>query len=269
MAAELLPTVAEQHIDSMIERFTFKRGRSCRISPLVQLDDALVICPPLITPRAIDGLVLRSTAYKPDRYGPVGHRQGSRAVRWRDWLSQIPGVLVADRVRVLHRDGRSAGDLDVVAVDPERRRGICLEIKWPIDAVELTDAIKTEKLVESAVLQADRLRSQLASAEAVARLPHGWPEFHEIDWTWAVGTPQQLCVRPLPVPDIRATSLRYVLAHGLPNTLADLIDLIVSPDLPVRDLHFRIENLDLRLGRDRVIQEAIAISDRWQPSAWA
>ncbi|KDN82306.1 hypothetical protein KCH_58130 [Kitasatospora cheerisanensis KCTC 2395] len=40
--------------------------------------------------------------------------------------------------------GQDRRDLDVVVVDPGRRRGLCLEIKWPIEALSLHEVMKVE-----------------------------------------------------------------------------------------------------------------------------
>ncbi|WP_047893294.1 hypothetical protein [Micromonospora sp. RV43] len=253
MTAELLPTVSTACIDAIIERLTYASGRSCRVSPLAKLEDTIIVCPPLITPRVIDAIILRSSAYDPGRYGPVGQRQGNRAVKWKDWLGQIPGVLVADRIRARRQDRRTAGDLDVVAVDPSQRRGLCLEIKWPIDAISLPEVTKIEDWVSSAATQVNRLRTELTSGSAVVEMPKGWPAFPEISWTWAVATPQQLCLRPLPFDEIYATSFRYMASHGKPRSLNDVIDTLTCPDLPVDGVDFKIDTIDFLLGRQKVV----------------
>lgn len=104
MIADLLPHVRPGHIDAVIERLTFAAGRSSRVSPLTRLDDAIIVCPPLITPRAVDAIILRSAAYDPARYGPVGQRQGGRAAKWKEWLDQVPGLLVAERIPARRQD---------------------------------------------------------------------------------------------------------------------------------------------------------------------
>jgi hypothetical protein len=269
MIAELLPTVPPAYIDATIERLTFTAGRSCRVSPLAKIEDTIIVCPPLITPRVIDAVILRSSAYDPGRYGPIGQRQGSRAVKWKDWLGQIPDVLVAERIRARRQDRRAAGDLDVVAVDPRQRRGVCFEIKWPIDAISLPEVIKIEDWVSSAAAQVNRLRAELTSGTAAVEMPRGWPAFSEITWTWAVATPQQLCLRPLPFEEIYATSFRYMASHGAPRSLDEVIDTLTSPDLPVEGLHFEIDTRDFMLGRQKVVLDAIGLArSGWMPRSW-
>lgn len=269
MIAELFPSVPTADIDAILERLTFTVGRSCRTSPLAEVQDAIIVCPPLITPRAIDAIILRGAAYDPGRYGPIGERQGRRAVKWKDWLGQVPGVLVAERVRAWRSDRRPAGDLDVVAVDPRSRRGVCLEIKWPIDANSLPEVLKIEDWVSSAVTQVSRLRAELDSGSAVVETPQGWPAFAEIDWTWAVATPQQLCLRPIPFDDIHATSFRYMAALGQPRSIDDVIDTLISPPLPVEGVHYQIDTLNLEFDGQKVVLDAIALfPSGWAPRPW-
>lgn len=227
------------------------------------------MCPPLITPRAIDTIALRSAAYDHGRYGPIGRRQGSRAWKWKDWLDQIPGVLVAERIQARRQSRIAAGDLDVVAVDPRQRRGICFEIKWPIDAISLPEALKVEDWMCSAAAQVNRLRAELASGTATVEMPRGWPTFSEITWTWAVATPQQLCLRPPPFDEIYPTSFRYMASHGHPRSLNDIINTLISPDLPVEGIHFQIDTVDFTFGRQRVILDAIRLATSgWMPQSW-
>lgn len=156
-----------------------------------------------------------------------------------------------------------------MAVDPQRRRGICFEIKWPIDAISYPEVAKIEDWITSAAAQLDRLRADLTSGKAAVAMPRGWPAFFDIDWTWVVGTPQQLGLRPVPFQEIYATSFRYVAGHGAPRTLDDVIDTITSPDLPSEGIHYEMTTIDFMLGRHRVVQDAIGlIRDSWEPRPW-
>ena len=264
--AELCPAVAEAHLDLAVERLTYRAGRSCRTSPLVRHGDTVIICPPLVTPRAVDPIMLRSAANDHRSFGQIGREQGDRATAWAEWLRTTPGAVVAERVPASRADGRSAGDLDVVVVDPAKRVGLCLEIKWPIEAVTLPEAMKVEEWATSAARQLDRLRTELRAGTAAARLPGGWPPFESIDWTWCVGTPQQLCLRPLPVPKMHSTSLRYVQALGTPPGLDTLLEVLVRPDLPAEGVHFEVAKRSFPVGRRQVHLDALGLSvDRWRP----
>ncbi|MFD5672102.1 hypothetical protein [Streptomyces sp. NPDC127040] len=264
--AEMCPTVSESHQILAVERLTYRVGRSSRTSPLVRHGDSLIICPPLVTPRAVDSIMLRSAAYDPRAFGRVGFKQGERATAWAEWLRATPGALVAERVPAVRTDGRPAGDIDVVVVDPAKGVGLCLEIKWPIEALSLAQVVKVENWVTSAARQLDRLRGELREGEATARLPHGWPAFGAVDWTWCVGTPQQLSPRPLPVPEMHATSLRYVQALGTPPDLDSLVGALVRPDLPTEGVHFDVTKRSFPVGRRRVHLDTLGVSlNTWRP----
>ncbi|MED7950719.1 hypothetical protein [Streptomyces sp. BE303] len=264
--AELCPTVPEEQRILTVERLIFRPGRSSRTSPLVQHGEQIILCPPLLTPRTIDPIVLRSAASDFRRFGPVGRELGERAVAWTEWLGGVPGALVADQVPAYRTDGKLAGDLDVIAVDPVRRVGLCVEIKWPIDAVTSTEVVKIENWATSAARQLDRLRGELRSNMATVDLPVGWPPFDGIDWTWCVGTPQQLCLRPLPVPDMFSTSLRYLHGLGRPSALPQVVDILRKPVLPSEGVHFQITRKTIRIGPRLVHLDTIGMSPyQWQP----
>ncbi|MFH8557281.1 hypothetical protein ACH4FE_27325 [Streptomyces celluloflavus] len=266
LLADLCPTVSEAHQALAVERLTYRTGRSCRTSPLVPYGGAVIICPPLITPRAVDPIMLRSAAHDSRRFGSIGRELGNRATAWTEWLRATPGALVAERVPATRADGRSAGDLDVVAVDPARRVGLCFEIKWPIEALSLPESMKVESWATSAARQLDRLREELRTGTATALLPSGWPPFESIDWTWCVGTPQQLCLRPLPAQAMHVTSLRYVQALGTPPGLATLSDALVRPDLPTEGVHFKVARRSFPVGSRQVHLDALGlVPGRWRP----
>ncbi|MET8740763.1 hypothetical protein [Streptomyces sp. NPDC004728] len=264
--AEMCPNVPEVHQALVVERLTYRSGRSCRTSPLIRHGDVVIICPPLVTPRAVDPIMLRSAAHDSRGFGRVGREQGERATAWATWLHATPGTLVAERVPATRPDGRSAGDLDVIIVDPVRCLGLCLEIKWPIEAVSLHEVMKVENWINSAAEQLNRLRGELRASTATAQLPPGWPPFDAIDWTWCVGTPQQLSTRPLPVPDMHATSLRYVQALGTPPDLNALVTALTRPDLPTKGVHFDVMKRSFPVGRRQVHLDALQVRTTcWRP----
>lgn len=126
--------------------------------------------------------------------------------------------------------------------------------------------MKVENWTTSAAHQLDRLRAELRAGMATAHLPGDWPPFESIDWTWCVGTPQQLCLRPLPTPEMHATSLRYVQALGTPPDLSTLVGVLVKPDLPVEGVHFEVAKRSFSVGRRQVHLEVLGMSvDRWRP----
>lgn len=229
---ELAPSCELDQVDDLVGRLTYKPGRLTRNSPLVRLGDVIIVCPPLIGSRLIDPILLRSAGYDPVLFGPIGHQLGRQANRWARWLATIPGVLVAEEVKMFTPDGRQAGDLDIIAVDPIEKTVLCMEIKSPIDAWSLSEVDKTEKQMAAGCQQLAKRRHQIAENLAYARFPPNWPDLTGFTWTWAVGLPQQLCLRPPPEPGIHATSLRFALGLGAPPNLAAVVRTLRDPVLP-------------------------------------
>ncbi len=251
----------------VIDLATFAPGASPLASPLIPCGDRLIVCPALVNPIGIERLLLRAVASDPSRSGKLGQDLGRRAGEWGQFLRGIPGVLVATDTKVKKPGGGRAGDLDVVVVDPSARVGLCLEVKWPIDAQSLGESMKVVEVIEKGARQLDRLRSFLATGEAVYDFPPGWPRLEDIEWTWGVGTPQQLYAAKLPVPDIHVTSLRYITQLPKPATLSQLISAITRPSWPQKDLHFEIRPMRTQIGRIWIEQETIACGRllRWSP----
>ncbi|MDP9613106.1 hypothetical protein [Streptomyces demainii] len=262
----LCPDVSTEQIEDMLERLTYRPGRPARTSPLIEYDGKLVLCPPLITARAIDVIALRTAAHDASRFGRVGQNLRKRADAWATWLSNIPGVKVLERVKVRRIDGKPAGDLDVIAIDPTDGLGLCFEIKLPIDAVMRREVEKIEDWVKSAANQLDRIRAELASGGAVAKTPKEWPSLGDLDMAWGVGAPQQLSLTPVGVEDMFSVSLRYLLAAGEPTSLRSLVELLRCPDLPLRGLHFSEESLVYEVGRRKLLVDAVRLREfGWRP----
>jgi hypothetical protein len=265
--AELAPGCDETQIDTLVERLTYQPGRSPHNSPLVRHGEAILVCPPLIGLRLVDPIVLRSAGYEPGRFGPIGKSLGGLATKWAEWLSRIPGALVAERVKVVDPGGRTVGDLDVVAVDPAERVAVCFEIKWPIDAWSLNEVVKIEDWATKAAAQLSRVRSELTGRSAVAKLPTHWPNLSDLSWTWAIGIPRQLCLRPSSEPDVQITSLRYLMAMQPPKRLVDVAQALRHPDLPKEGEHFAIDRITVSLDRADIHVDVLAIrADMpWKP----
>ena len=259
LVCELAPSIGRAAVETLLDRLTYAPGRSVRNSPLVDLDGVVLLCPPLLSPRLIDPLVLRSAAYDPKRFGSVGRRMGQQVQGWTDWLTAVPDALVATGVKLVAADGRTAGDLDLVAVDPTAGVVVCLEIKTPIDAWNWTEVNKSEDILAAGIRQLAKRRRQLEDGIAMARFPRHWLDLRGFTWTWAVGLPQQLCLRPSPEPDIRGTSLRYLLSLGTPPDLATVARVMRDPPMPVRDTHFSIKAITIELDRAEIRVDALAV----------
>lgn len=158
LLADMCPTVSATHRALAVERLTHRTGRSCRTSPTVPYGDAVIICPPLITPRAIEPITLRSAAHDSEGsvisdvnqatvqpHGPNGRARpgcSRRRASARD-KSRRPIC------RGLGRGSRGPGQAWV---------SLCSEIKWPIEELSPPEAMRTENWVTSAARRSDRLR---------------------------------------------------------------------------------------------------------------
>ncbi|MFD4697759.1 hypothetical protein [Streptomyces niveus] len=243
-------------------------GKSLRTSLLIPNSGLVTILPLVMFPRAIDAIVLRTAASDPARYGPIGKRQGERAKVWGNWLRDISGVKVVEGAKVRTSTGRTTGDLDVVAVDLASRKGLILEIKWPIDALTLAETSKTDQIVMLASEQLGKVRSSLATGAVQAKLPPDWPAFDEIDWAWGVGMPQQLTSHPLPEPEMFATSFRYVSRLGPINSLPELISALKNPTVPELNKHYRIGSFAIPLQQRYSVRiERLDVTEvDWSPT---
>jgi hypothetical protein len=174
-------------VETAILRLMAGPGRSLRTSLLVPNGSIVTVLPLTMFPRVIDPVALRTTASDPALYGPIGKRQGERAKAWALWLADIPRAKVAERLKVRGSDGRTLGDLDLLAVDPDAGKGIILELKWPIDALVLPESLKTDTGILAACRQLGKDRRMLRDGEARVKMPPGWPAFSDVNWTWGVG----------------------------------------------------------------------------------
>jgi hypothetical protein len=254
--------------DAAIGRLVTGPGRSLRTSLLVPIGPLITVLPLTMFPRAIDPIALRTAAANPSLYGSIGRMQGHRAAVWGSWLAQIPGVKVAQRLKLRGPDGRTLGDLDMLAVDSRSGKGIVLELKWPVDALTLPETEKIDRNVLDGCRQLARDRRLLRDGEATVKMPPGWPAFDDVEWTWAVGTPQQLYTGPLPVPDMHATSLRYVKSLGSLGSLEALASALRDPDVPRLGQHYTVERHTIDVGRHLIHWDAIHVLDSpWRPKA--
>ena len=97
--------------------------RSVRSSVLLPNGPFVTVLPLTLFPRAIEPVMLRTAATEHRRYGPIGEKQGDRAKAWGRWLKRIPGVKVAEGLKVRGASGRTLGDQGVGKVVSGADRG--------------------------------------------------------------------------------------------------------------------------------------------------
>ncbi|MFJ2624621.1 hypothetical protein ACIO6T_14585 [Streptomyces sp. NPDC087532] len=228
-------------VDRFLEMLTFtgQKGRSPLSAPLIQWGDHLIVTYHLLHDSMAERMLLRAAATDPASSGKLGHSLGRLCGRWGARLSGIPGVQVAEEVKVLDSGNRKLGDLDVVALDVHRMEGLIVEAKWPIDAKTLGDARKQEDAIDKGRAQILRLQTEMLRGDLKVKFPHGWPEFTEVQWTWIVGTARFLDARKIESP-IPATSLRLVETLLPVGSLQELIDALERLPLPKEGKDFRL-----------------------------
>jgi hypothetical protein len=240
--------------------------RSVRSSVLLPNGPFATVLPLTLFPRAIEPVMLRTAATEHRRYGPIGEKQGDRARAWGRWLKGIPGVKVAEGLKVRGAGGRTLGDLDLLAVDPDAGKGIILELKWPIDALTLHETEKTDDIILAGSRQLAKRRREVRDEDGTVKLPPGWPALSDVEWTWGVGTPQQLYTGPLPEPEMYATSLRYMQSLGSPESIETVISALCEPDVPRLGEHYTVKKTTMQLGWEVIHFDSIHVLDTtWRP----
>ncbi|WP_129858242.1 hypothetical protein [Streptomyces albidoflavus] len=180
-------------IDKFIDLFTYRGpgGKTPFSAPIIPWDGQLVMPFALLADGLEERMIIRAAASNPSSSGKLGMSLGRLGNKWASRLGEIPGVKVATEVKVLAQNRRKIGDLDIAALDPDGKSGLIVEAKWPIDARVLADAWKQEAAIDKGREQIERLKAEISDG-AIVKLPQGWPQFSDVEWTWIVGTARYL-----------------------------------------------------------------------------
>jgi hypothetical protein len=240
------------NVDRFLDMFTYagQKGRSPLSAPLIQWGELIVVSRHLLHDSMAERMLLRAASADPSSSGKLGISLGRLCSRWAVRLQEVPGVQVAQEVKVLGPSNRKLGDLDIVALDRSRMQGLIVEAKWPIDARTLSDARKQEDAVDKGRSQVARLRMEVAGGAKV-KLPHDWPSFNQVAWHWVVGTARFLDARRTE-SEIPATSLRLVEQILPVGSLQELIDALDGFSLPREGRDFRLGWKKVRIGRHAI-----------------
>lgn len=236
-------SIRQAEASEFIEMMIYRPGQSGHASstPFIPYRDRLILPPALVTTAGVERTLLRSIAADPGRFGSLGQRLGRLADRVGRVLGQVPGVVVAPRVKVARKDGTMAGDIDVLAVDAKRGRVFAIEVKWPVEALTLKEASKVDADVRRGAAQLQSLRRIILDSEANL-LTHTEAMSDRMEWSWFVATPGQLAETD--IDDIYPTSLRHLRAMLPAKDLDDLeVRLRQRPKLGE---HFTIGRADFR-----------------------
>ncbi|MBF4997422.1 hypothetical protein IRT45_09650, partial [Nocardia sp. BSTN01] len=264
---QLREGLSSDTVEAAIDRLMVGPRRSLRTSLLIPDGDSITFLPLFMFPRTLDAVLLRTAASDDSRFGPIGKRQGGRSGALSSWLKQIPGVKVLERLKIKDENRVILGDLDVIALDPIAQKGIIFEVKWPIEAVTLSDALGIERWISKGAEQLDAIRKELRERPELVKFPPGWPNFRDIEWSWGVCTPDQLTPKPLTVPDMKATSFRYLTSLDGASKLEDVINIVQNPDFPKKNLHYEIRPARMEFGRHIVKIDSLVLADTsWVPT---
>ncbi|MEU1913547.1 hypothetical protein [Streptomyces massasporeus] len=242
-------------IDKFIDLLTYRGpgGKTPFSAPIIPWGDQLVMPFALLADGLEERMILRAAASNPSASGKLGTSLGRLGNKWASRLGEIPGVKVATEVKVLAYNRRKIGDLDIVALDPDRKSGLIVEAKWPIDARVLADAWKQESAIDKGREQIERLKGEISDG-AIVKLPQGWPQFSDVEWTWIVGTARYL--------DPRRSS------DGPPVTCLRLVEQLL-PATSVHDLLQKLTNFpypqegrEFTLSWKRVVVGGITVKAR-------
>jgi hypothetical protein len=246
--------------DAFVDLCTFTPGRNALSAPLIPHRDQLLIPSELVSPIAFERTLLRAATATPGAGGRLGNILGERAERWSERLATVPGCEVASSILVKDENGRTRGDLDVVAWDPERGDLMVIETKWPVDAATLPESFKVDAVFDKGRTQLLALREAIASGQVRVSWPDAWDlDLGQMTVWWWVGTAQQLESRDIDSHGVGATSLRMV-EHLMPvESLADLAQRMLNPPLPKIGRDFVMEPISMRAGSWTIHSHAIQI----------
>lgn len=245
---------------AFVKMLTYSKGRSPVSAPLVPNGEFLLIPGEIVLPIAYERTLLRAASANPAASGTLGNVLGGRAARWAERLRTVAGCWVAEQVRVKDSDGRSLGDLDVVAWDAQRRIMAVFETKWPVDAATLNEGNKIDSMFDKGIAQLTRLRSAIVDGSASVLWPRSWNIAVDTATFWWVGSAQQLDSRTRADDLIGTTSLRLVEQLLPASDLNDLIMKLLTFPFPRRGYEYDLVSCAVSAGALTLHCDAIALN---------
>lgn len=246
--------IGQDTVQEVLDFLTYVHGHhpDPAIAPIIARGSRLLVPLTLVTTSNFERNLLRSLALRTDLYGPVADERGrAGAERVASLLSTIPEVLVTTRIEIRGPGGRTAGDLDVVAVDPKKRIGLILEVKWPAPPDHMIEILRVEAELQRGQQRLAQLKHGLTNGAVWVRgWPASWPSFQDVQWDWVVlGKDYFPGTRALIGHEIRPISWDLLWARQA-DTLAGLIEKLASEhDLPVEGRDFERVWHKMKVGR--------------------
>ncbi len=247
MIARYCPNTEKVNLFIDLLIYKGQKGRSPLSAPLIKWGTTVIVTPHLLHDSLLERMILRAASADPSKSGRLGVSLGNLCSQWTTRLREIPGARLAEGVKVFDAANNKLGDLDIVALDPERMHGLIVEAKWPVDARTLSDVQKQEIAIDKGRSQVERLRGQIRS-DTKFRFPPGWPNFDSVHWTWIVGTARFLDSRKTQ-STIPSTSLEFVETLLPVPSLQSLLDLLNDSPLPTEGTDFRMGWEKVKVGR--------------------
>ncbi len=245
---------------AFIEMCQFAVGRSPVSAPLIRSGDFIFVPAEIVSPIAYERTLLRAASADPGRAGNLGNVLGDRASRWAERLRSVPGCQVGEGLRVKDSNGRTMGDLDVVAWDASQRFMAIVETKWPVDAATLAESFKVDAMFDKGAAQLERLRTALNNGAATVTWPATLSVPADATTSWWVGSAQQLDSRDTQsASDIGKTSLRLLESLLPAGGLQDLITRMAGVSLPKRGQEWELEARAISAGSLSVHYDALAL----------
>jgi hypothetical protein len=249
--------IDEEPVQSFLDFLTYVHGHhpDPAIAPIIARRDRLLIPLTLVATSNFERNLLRALALRGDLYGPVAKERGrAGADKVAALLRTIPDVLVTTGIEVRGPGGRTAGDLDVVAVDPKKGIGLILEVKWPAPPDHMIEILRVEAELQRGQQQLAQLKRGLANGTLWVRgWPASWPSFQDMRLEWmALGKDYLPGTRAILGHEIRPISWDLLWARQA-DTLAGLIQKLTSErDLPAEGRDFERVWHKMKVGRYEV-----------------
>jgi hypothetical protein len=256
----LAQRVGRTQARAFIAMCRFTVGRSPVSAPLIPSGEFIYIPAEIVSPIAYERTLLRAASADPGKAGALGNVLGDRASRWAERMRSVPGCQVGEGLRVKDSNGRTVGDLDVVAWDPAQRFMAIVETKWPVDAATLAESFKVDAMFDKGAAQLERLRTALIEGSANVTWPASWSVPTDVTASWWVGSAQQLDSRDTQgSSDIGKTSLRLLESLLPASDLRDLITRMAGVPLPIRGQEWDLETRSVSAGPLTVHYDALAL----------
>lgn len=238
LVEQLAPcNVSSTCIGEVLQFLTFdvQRDADPCLAPVIPVMGQLTPLSSLITPGAPDRNILARLRSDPSRFGGVGAkigRIGTATVA--EGIRRVPDVTVATEVKVLNRNGGTAGDLDVVAIDTDDALVAVFEVKWQLEPDGATEIDKVERQASEGQSQLARLSAGLADGSFQVRWPSRHPHVSGFQWKWFVITSNVIPVVRGSRDGIFARSHRVLSLMALRKgaSLREVCDVLTNPPIP-------------------------------------